>query len=126
MRGILLLACVASFLSLALLSSGCKSDSSNSYGGSSTTGPSPSPPNTIVMAGSVFVPAIDTVAVGTTVTWKNNDGYAHTSTSDTGAWDTGNIPGGGSGTTTFNSAGTYAYHCTYHVSMGMKGTIVVK
>jgi len=125
MRSIKLLAAGTAFMVLALVTSGCKSDPSNPYG-STPTGPGPTSPNTIVMAGSVFSPVADTVAVGTTVTWKNNDAYAHTSTSDTGIWDTGNIAGGASATTTFNTAGTYAYHCTYHVGMGMRGTIVVK
>ena len=67
-----------------------------------------------------------TVAVGTTVSWKNTDGIAHTSTSDSGVWDTGNMPAGSTQTTTFNTAGTFAYHCTYHASMGMRGTVIVK
>jgi plastocyanin len=125
MKKHLLLTGGAVFLLMALASSGCKNDSSNPYG-STPTGPAQGPTNTIVMAASVFSPAIDTVSVGTTVTWKNNDGYAHTSTSDTGAWDTGKIAAGASATTTFNTAGTYAYHCTYHASMGMRGTIIVK
>lgn len=125
MRAVLLMACGTAFMVLALVSSGCKSDSSTPYG-SAPTGPGPSLPNTIIMAGGVFSPVVDTVAVGTTVTWRNNDSYAHTSTSDTGVWDTGNIAGGATATTTFNTAGTYTYHCTYHVSMGMRGTIVVK
>jgi plastocyanin len=114
-------------LSLATFSLGCSSRSSNPYG-SNPTAPAPTSGNssTIAMAGSVFSPVVDTVAVGTTVTWKNNDGYAHTSTSDTGVWDTGNIAGGASATTTFHTAGTYPYHCTYHVSMGMRGILVVK
>jgi len=78
------------------------------------------------MQGMAFSPATITVSVGTTVTWKNQDSYAHTSTSDSGVWDTGNIAGGTSATTTFNTAGTYPYHCTYHVSMGMKGTVIVQ
>ena len=127
MRTVPLLSSGAAVLLLALVAWGCSSNSSNPYA-SNPTGPGSIPKNTstIVMAGSAFSPAIDTVAVGTTVTWKNNDGYAHTSTSNTGVWDTGNIAGGASATTTFNTAGTYPYHCTYHVSMGMVGTIVVK
>jgi len=76
------------------------------------------------MSGMAFSPATLTVSAGTTVTWKNDDTMAHTSTSDTGVWDTGNIAAGASKTTTFPTAGTYAYHCTYH--SGMKGTVVVQ
>jgi plastocyanin len=121
----LLLACGGTLLFLGLISSGCKDNSTNPYG-STPVGPGSVPPNTVTMAGSVFMPTIDTVAVGTTITWKNNDSYAHTSTSDTGVWDTGNIAGGATATTTFSTAGTYPYHCTYHASMGMRGTIVVR
>jgi plastocyanin len=114
---------------LVLVSAGCKNDSSNSYG--APTSPSSTPPvnvpaNTILMSGMTFSPSTITVTVGTTLTWKNNDGIAHTSTSDTGVWDTGNLAAGGSSSTTFNTAGTFPYHCTYHVAMGMKGTVIVQ
>ena len=68
-----------------------------------------------------------TVPVGTTITWRNNDATVHTSTSDTpGLWDTGNIPAGSSKTTKFGTAGTFTFHCVYHVSMGMTGSITVR
>jgi plastocyanin len=113
---------------LGLVGSGCSKDSSNPAYGSSTPAPAPAPaaPNTVLMTGMVFSPATITVPVGSTVTWKNNDGLAHTSTSDTGVWDTGNIAAGASTTTTFNTAGTFPYHCTYHAAMGMKGTVIVQ
>ena len=114
-------------LTLSLIGLGCSSNSSNPYG-SSPTAPSPGAPsaNTVLMSGMTFSPATITVAVGTTVTWKNNDGVAHTSTSDAGVWDTGNIAAGSSAVTTFKTAGTFPYNCTYHVSMGMRGTVIVK
>jgi plastocyanin len=127
MRAARFLAFGATLLCLGFVSSGCKSSSSNPYGSTPTgPGPTPSPANTVLMQGMAFSPATITVSVGTTVTWKNQDSYAHTSTSDSGIWDTGNIAGGASATTTFNAAGTYPYHCTFHVSMGMKGTVIVQ
>lgn len=103
---------------------GCGSDSStDSYGGNPPPG---SDPNTIVLSGMSFSPGSKTISAGTTITWKNTNSFVHTSTSDAGAWDTGNIPGGTSKTTTFNTPGTYPYHCTYHATMGMTGTIVVE
>jgi plastocyanin len=110
---------------LSLAGAGCSKDSSNPYG-STSTGPSPitSPPNTVLMSGMAFSPATITVSVGATVTWKNNDSMAHTSASDTGVWDTGNIAPGASAVTTFNNAGTFPYHCAYHA--GMKGTVIVQ
>jgi plastocyanin len=101
---------------------GCKDNSSNPAGPSSNNPPANT--NTITMAGNSFSPAIDTIAVNSTVTWNNTSGVAHTSTSDTGAWDTGNIPAGSSKTTTFNTVGTFHYHCTYH--SGMVAAITVR
>jgi plastocyanin len=78
------------------------------------------------MLGMAFNPVTITVTVGSTVTWKNEDGVAHTSTSDTGVWDTGKMAAGATATTTFKTAGTYPYNCVYHASMGMKGTVIVQ
>ncbi len=85
------------------------------------------PPNTVTMAGMMFYPTTLTVSKGTTVTWQNNDAITHTSTSDApGIWDTGDIASNSSKTVTFNTVGTFRYHCKYHEGMGMVGIIVVK
>jgi len=73
---------------------------------------------------SAFAPTSTTIKVGDTVTWTNRDAFSHTSTSDTGAWDTGVIVAGASGSFTFVSAGTFAYHCSIHSFM--KGTVTVQ
>jgi plastocyanin len=73
---------------------------------------------------SAFAPATTTVKAGDTVTWTNRDAFSHTSTSDTGAWDTGVIAAGGSGSFVFLAAGTFAYHCSIHSFM--KGTVIVQ
>ncbi len=118
---VVLIMVIASLVVAALF--GCSKDSSSTYG--MAPGPSPSPaPNTVSMSGMAFSPATMTIAKGTTVTWLNNDGVAHTSTSNSGVWDTGNIPAGGSKTTTFNNAGTFPFHCVYHSTM--TGTIIVQ
>ena len=58
------------------------------------------------------------------MTWTNGTSIAHTATSDAGVWDTGAIaPGGTSSATRFNTAGTFAYHCTFHSDM--HGSVVV-
>lgn len=108
---------------IGLGATGCSKDSSPSYGMSPAPTPKPQP-NTVVISNYAFGPTSMTVTKGTTVTWQNDDAVAHTSTSNTGAWDTGNISAGGSATTTFSTAGTFAYHCTYHTMM--TGTIVVQ
>jgi plastocyanin len=104
---------------------GCSKDSSNPYGTTtSTQSPPPSQSSTIVMMNLAFDPGTLTVSKGTAVTWQNNDGVTHTSTSDNGVWDTGNISPGASKNVTFSNAGTFKYHCSIHP--GMTGTIVVQ
>lgn len=108
--------------------SACSNNSNNPYGGSSGTGTGGGPPpNTILMQNLTFSPSSKTITKGTTLTWQNKDGFTHTSTSDiAGLWDTGDIVGGASKSVTFSTAGTFHYHCTYHSSMGMTGTIIVQ
>lgn len=76
------------------------------------------------IAGFAFAPASTTVKVGDTVTWTNSDAVGHTATADDGSFDTGTIGAGStSNGVTFNTAGTFAYHCTIHSAM--HGTVVV-
>jgi len=78
----------------------------------------------VTIQNSAFAPPTTTIRVGDTVTWTNRDAFSHTSTSDTGAWDTGVITAGTSHSFTFMSAGTFAYHCSIHTFM--HGTIAVQ
>lgn len=114
---------------LALVVAGC--------GGKSPSPPTtPSPPagsggnvRTITIPSSdgygtsSFSPGSATIAVGDTVNWENKDTVAHTSTSDTGVWNS-SIGAGGSFSRTFGAAGTFNYRCTLH--QGMNGTITVQ
>jgi plastocyanin len=106
-------------------SSGGSSGPTSSAPSSSSGGPAPNCPNpcTISIKNSVFGTG-QTVVVkaGTTVTWVNNDDTVHTSTSDSGLWDSGIIQIGSSFSHTFSTAGTFPYHCNVHP---MTGTIVV-
>ena len=75
-----------------------------------------------------FFPATTNIAVNDQVIWTwNTTGIPpHSTTSDTnGIWDSGLFQGPHSYTNMFTSAGTYPYHCTQHVSFGMRGTIAV-
>jgi len=75
-----------------------------------------------------FFPATTNITTGDSVLWTwNSTGITpHSTTSDTnGLWDSGLGPAPKSFTNTFNVAGTFPYHCTQHVSFGMKGTITV-
>ena len=101
--------------------------SSMSGGGGGGGGATPNP----VMSGTAFSPALDTVAIGATVTWTNQDPVTHTVTYASGpdaAFDSGSIPPNGTFQHTFQTAGTYVYYCQIHgtPTAGMRGTIVVK
>ena len=71
-----------------------------------------------------FSPKPIQIMVGSTVTWTNATAPTHTATSDTGAWDTGNIASGATSTAiSFPTAGTFTYHCAIHPSM--TGSVIV-
>ena len=97
---------------------------------SSTPSPSSSPQistasqNSISMKGLAFNPSALTISKGANVTWTNDDSTTHTVTSDTVAFQSGNLSPGNSFTHQFNETGTFPYHCTIHPSM--KGTITVQ
>ena len=77
----------------------------------------------VSISGFAFQPPTLAVAPGTTVTWTNEDGAPHTVTSDDGTFDSGELGSGGTFSTSFAEAGTFAYSCRFHP--GMTGTIVV-
>ena len=62
---------------------------------------------------------------GQSVTFTNNDSVAHTTTSTSNAWDSGEIQPGASYTLTAPSTpGTYTFHCSIHPFM--TGTLLVQ
>jgi plastocyanin len=72
----------------------------------------------------MFSPATLTVAPGATVKVTNTDQVTHTLTASNGAFNTGNIAAGQSGTFTApKTPGRYSYICSIH--QYMSGTIVV-
>ncbi len=88
--------------------------------------------HTVTQVNLTFSPSSITIEKGDTVVWQWTSG-PHTVTSGTGpsAADAGALfdaPLDGSHTTfqhTFNDAGTVPYYCTFHVSLGMTGTVIV-
>ena len=73
----------------------------------------------------VFVPDTITVAPGTTVTWFTTTG-THTTTSDTGLWDSGRrLASGEEYSFRFNAPGVYPYFCEPHLDRGMIGRVIV-
>ncbi len=67
--------------------------------------------------GFAFSPSTVTVCQGATVRWTNLDSSSHTSTSDTGVWNSGVLAQNASFSFTFNTPGSYNYHCAIHTSM---------
>lgn len=115
---------------LALLATACGSSDSTTaptstpapvVSGSGT--PVSIPTGAQTLGNQAFSPDAVDVAVGTTVTWTNNDSITHTSTSDGAGWDSGAIAPRAQFSRTFQNAGTFPYHCSIHP--GMVGTITV-
>jgi len=72
-----------------------------------------------------FDPGVITVAVGTTVTWTNDDDVPHTVTStDKHFKSSGALDKGDSYSFTFTAPGTYPYYCTVHPFM--TGKVIVQ
>ena len=109
-------------LSVALVA--CTSSPSSSAQSSSGSGG-----NTITLSGLAFSPTSLTVAVGTTVTFKNNDTVDHTVTNgkdgkpDANAAFDKSLPSGQSVDITFDKAGTFKVTCKIHSSMNMTVTV---
>jgi plastocyanin len=78
---------------------------------------------TATIEGFAFDPGNLEVAAGTTVTWTNNDSAAHTVTADDGSFQSGRLEQGDTFSYTFETAGTFSYHCEYH--SGMTATVTV-
>ena len=79
--------------------------------------------STITASGPSVTPASTKVSQGTSVSWSFSGGV-HTTTSNQEFWESGSRSSG-SFSKTLPSAGKFPYHCTFHVSLGMKGTIKV-
>ena len=109
-------------------------------GGGAAPAPSPTPAATggaaaggasaVTAQGFAFKPDALQVAVGTTVTWTNQDGASHTTTSGKpgakdGKWEGQLAASGGTFSFRFAEAGTFLYFCAIHGS-SMTGQVVVK
>jgi plastocyanin len=83
----------------------------------------------VATAGETFKPAALQVAIGTTVTWTNEDSVVHTVTSGAqrtpdGKFHTELTERGTTFSFTFNQEGTFAYFCAVHPTM--VGEVAVK
>jgi plastocyanin len=107
--------------------------------GGNTSGSTPTSGDVAVIVGNIFMksehngsvnPAVDTVAVGGSVTWTwtNTRNVPHGIQSlASPSFTTGTVLTGDGNTyrVTFNTTGTYQYDCLVHGTM-MPGTIVVR
>lgn len=91
----------------------------------SSPGSSGSSTHDIAISNFAFSPSTLTISSGDTVIWTNMDSMSHTVTSDSGSeLSSSTISNGATYSHTFNTAGTYSYHCSIHTTM--KGTIIVQ
>jgi plastocyanin len=87
-------------------------------------GAAPATGNAVKIADFSFKPNELKVAVGTKVTFTNDDSYEHTATANDGTFDSGKLAKGDTFDFTFDKAGTYAFKCAIHNSM--TGKVVVE
>ena len=78
----------------------------------------------IVISDYKFEPADITVKAGESVTWTNEDSVQHNVAADDGGFEGPLLSKGESYTFTFDTPGSYPYHCTPHPFM--KATVTVE
>jgi plastocyanin len=117
---------------VSMLAVACGSDSSSPSTPAPTPVPTPGGASTAVsipvgaevLGNRAFSPDNLEIDAGTTVTWTNTDSVSHTSTSNASGWDSGIIAPGRQFSFTYQTSGTFPYHCAIHP--GMVGTVVVR
>lgn len=105
------------------LTTACGGDSDTNDATTETTATEAATPATVDIEGFAFAPATLEIEAGTTVTWTNQDGFAHSVIADDKAFSSEELAKGASYEETFDEAGTYAYFCGIHNSM--RGVIEV-
>ena len=114
---IILLAFIAAAVLAVVLVSGC------------TQSTPPPSGNAVNIQNFAFNPQTITVSAGSTVTWTNLDSVQHQIAADSGQaaiadFSSPDMTQGSTYSYTFNTAGTWTYHCSIHPSM--KGTVIVQ
>jgi plastocyanin len=74
-------------------------------------------PGKVFIVDFAFQPAEITIHVGEIVEWENSGQNNHTTTSNTGVWDSGALAPDQKFSFTFTSVGDYPYHCSIHPNM---------
>lgn len=124
--GIIIAVIVISAIVVVMMAYNNGTSKSSTHSSSSSSTTSAVATNAVDIQNFAFSPSDITVKVGATVTWTNKDSVAHTVTSDNGSvepFDSGNVAQGGVYSHTFNTVGTFTYHCTVHPSMTGKVTV---
>jgi plastocyanin len=120
---LLILVSTTLFISCGKGGSSYNNSGGGNNGGGNNGGGGNNSSNNVSIANFAFSSADITVTKGTTVAWKNNDGVTHTVTADDGSFDSGSLTPGKSFSHTFDSTGTFTYHCNIHTTMTGKVTV---
>lgn len=82
-------------------------------------GPASPKKTTVNMLATEFSPPTVSIKAGETVTWVSQTPVPHTTTSDTGVWNSPDMVQGDTYDHAFPDAGHYPYHCARHPMTGM-------
>lgn len=108
---------VSLVLSLAVFGASCSSKKVTTNASPANTVSTGVTTQNVQIMNMGFSPIDLTILKGQTVIWTNNDSVGHTVTGDNGGPASGTIADGGTYSYTFNTAGTFAYHCAIHPTM---------
>ena len=129
-RAWILIAALSVLLTVGILAASCGGSTTATTAGAVTTAGTPTTSGgggsgaAVTIKGFAFDPATVTIKAGETVTWTNQDSANHTVVADNGEFTSGDLGNGATFSFKFDTAGTYAYHCSVHPSM--KATVVVQ
>jgi len=109
---------IGSIILVAYQSKKSTTDTSNSSNTTSTTTVAQTQnANEVTISNYAFSPALLKVKKGTTVKWTNKDQASHTVTGDIGSPASQLLSTNSSYSYTFDTIGTFAYHCQPHPYM---------
>jgi plastocyanin len=123
-RDIVVALLALALMALSLGAASCGGNASSSSETTATTGGTGANGTQVVMKDMAFDPATVTIKAGETVTWTNEDSASHTVVGDGGEFESDSLSTGDTFSFTFDTAGTYAYHCSIHPSM--KASVIVE
>ena len=118
------LGALALVASLSLVGAACSGKATPSTSPGTSTPAATAGAQVLATAGLTFNPVTTTIKAGQTVMWLNNSMTDHNVTFDGGPAFSQALAGGTQLSRTFNTAGSFPYHCNIH-GPSMHGTIVV-